>query len=47
MVRWLAVLFFILEVSGSNFGLENGYADWGLLLFSSISSGKYWDSNLN
>jgi hypothetical protein len=47
VVEWLAFLFRIREVLGSNIGLETGYPDWGFSWFSSVPPGKCLANTLN
>jgi hypothetical protein len=45
--EWLALLFRIREVPGSNRGPETGYPGWGSSWLSSVPPGKCRDSTLN
>jgi hypothetical protein len=46
VVEWLTLLLCIQEVLGSNLGPETGYPDCGFSWFSSVLTGKLWDSTL-
>jgi hypothetical protein len=45
MVQCVALLLHIREGLGSNLNLKAGYPDAGILWFSSVPPGKFWDSN--
>jgi hypothetical protein len=46
-IEWVALFICIWEIPGSKLSDKNGYTDWGLSMFSSVSPGKWQNTTIN